>query len=95
MTVNFKCPDCGHDRLQEISYSVTLTNEIFAFAELHDGEIEIEYAPDAREIGYSADTEVNTTYKCESCGFMPEHNGEPIRIAKDLYAWLKKRKMLR
>ena len=92
MIVNFKCPKCNHDRLEEISYSVAHTDEIFAF-ELYDNDVEIEYAPNARKIEYSA--EADTVYECAGCGFTPERNGKSIRTAKDLYVWLKKRKMLR
>ena len=93
MTIDFKCPDCSHDVLKEVSYSVTLTDEIFGFDELHDGEVEIEYAPNAQEIGWS-DELPNTVYQCAQCGFSPEIDDEPIHTAKELYTWLKERNML-
>lgn len=93
MTINFKCPYCGHDRLQEVSHSVTLTDEIFGFDELYNGEVEIEYAPDSREIGWS-DELPNTIYECAQCGFTPEIDSEQIHTAKELYGWLKERSML-
>lgn len=93
MIINFKCPDCGHDVLQEVSYSVTLTDEISGFDMLYNGDVEIEYVPDSREIGWS-DELPNTVYQCTQCGFMPEIDDEPIHTAKELYTWLKERNML-
>lgn len=75
MTLKFKCPECGGDKLEEVVYDALVHLPV----ERIENEYEISY--DYPEI---QDGRIDR-YQCNCCGYIIEATN-----SEDLYEWLSK-----
>ena len=77
--LQFTCPKCGNNRLEEVMVDVTVVSEI---TDIGDGDCT--YGQQTNEDGSVE------RYGCISCGYMPCHeDGQPVSDLEELEAWIK------
>ena len=82
MKVEFKCPKCGNDGLEEIMVNVTATSFVNDI-DIEDGVANCDY----EQVGLD-DGEVDH-YQCTECGHTLEINGDIVNDLEGLAEWFK------
>jgi len=83
MKIEFKCPECGSDGLEEVMVNVTSTSFVNDI-EIEDGVINCDY--DNVEV---EDGEVDH-YQCVDCGSFLKINGDVVKGLIGLALWFEK-----
>ena len=88
--VNFKCPACGYDRLEEVMINITQSS-VITDAELIGKEAVLDYD----DTSTSYDDGQVYYYACASCGWEVQNGlGMTITTPLELTLWLKSKGML-
>ena len=81
-TLNFKCPECGDSRLEEVMSGVVVSSSISTISS-EDGMIHLNYGPCSHEEG-----EVDN-FQCMGCGWVLKwQDGTWITDGDDVGKWL-------
>lgn len=98
--VNFKCPNCSHNKLIQVRQNIDARDVIGGFIVLESGKDGRKNTLLTNETYYTEGTVTN--FQCECCGYvlrtkgtMPgKKQGEPIKSIQHLINWLKRHNML-
>lgn len=86
MELNFKCPDCGSDELEEIRVGDTVSSRVTA--------VYTNSSPGLGEQRVNEDGTIDR-YQCVGCGsFIQDTAGKPITDPVELHAWFADNGML-
>ena len=81
MSLKFKCPSCGSEKLEVIQTDVVITSEILDIDE--EGCFEFDLTDSD---GGNVDR-----FQCQKCGYvLKDESGEPITTNEDVVEWVKK-----
>lgn len=85
-TVNFKCPECGSDFLEELTQGCTLVNRIKDIAS-NDGEADAEY----EQVDILGDDASTLCFQCGKCGMvLKNHDNVTLTQLVDVVEWIER-----
>jgi hypothetical protein len=88
MNINFKCPKCNHDALEEVLVNVIMSTVISGIVKI-ENEVYTDTGPSSTEEGDLSH------YQCVCCGEkLHTESGMTVSCEQELYEWLENNNML-
>lgn len=92
--VDFKCPDCGHNRLVMKKNEIQSKESVDGFTVADSGTPGLRYNLQTSSVYHNEGTLIS--FECECCNFAVKNSQAlPIKNLHQLFNWLKKHGMLK